>query len=84
MREVPYTSNCLLLPKTFKFYCTYWSSFFAEAYSGLQQISEIESLATIVYRFYPLTIVAKLSILDVCGSPGYASEFGKAVTVEDA
>ena len=33
----------------------------------------MESLATIASGFYSLTIVAKLSILDVCGSSGYAS-----------
>ena len=33
----------------------------------------MESFATIVNGFQPLTIVAKLSILDVYGGPGYAS-----------
>ena len=33
----------------------------------------MESFATIVNGFQPLTIVAKLSILDVYGGLGYAS-----------
>ena len=38
------------------------------------QAAKTESFATIVNGFLPLNIVAKLSILDVCGGPGYASE----------
>ena len=38
------------------------------------KISKMESVATIVNSFQPITIVGKLSILDVCGGPGYASE----------
>ena len=33
----------------------------------------MESFATIVNGFEPLTFVAKLSILDVCEGPGYTS-----------
>ena len=36
--------------------------------------SKMESFATIVNGYKPLTIVAKLSILNVFGSPGYASD----------
>ena len=32
----------------------------------------MESFATIANDFQPLNIVAKLSIIDVCGVPGYA------------
>ena len=38
------------------------------------QTYKMESLATIVSGLMLLTIVAKLSTLDVCGGPGYASE----------
>ena len=33
----------------------------------------MESFGTIVNGFWPLTLVVKLSILDVCGGPGNAS-----------
>ena len=81
MREAPYTSNCLFLGIKFRFYCTCWPSFLADSYPGLPQKSKIECLATVVYGFYPLTIVSKIPILDICGSPRYSSEFGKKVTV---
>ena len=38
------------------------------------QTRKMESFATIVNGFQLLTAFAKLSILDVCESPGYASE----------
>ena len=41
--------------------------------AGLPQTSKMESFATVVNGWTPLTIVAKLSILDVCGGPDYAS-----------
>ena len=42
-------------------------------YPGLPKISKMEGLEVIVNNFYPLTIVVKLSTLDVCGSRGYIS-----------
>ena len=38
-----------------------------------RQDSKMESFATIVNGFQPIIIVAKLSILDVCGGPVYAN-----------
>ena len=35
----------------------------------------MERFATIVNWFYLLTFVEKLSIFDVCGVPGYSSEY---------
>ena len=35
------------------------------------QTSKLDGFATIVNSLSPLTIDAKLSILDVCGGPGY-------------
>ena len=45
-----------------------------EAYAELPQISNMESLATIINCFYPLTIVTKHFILDVFRCTKYASE----------
>ena len=45
----------------------------AEAYLGLSQTPKMKWFALIV-SFNLLTVVAKLSILDVSGIPGYASE----------
>ena len=42
--------------------------------SRTSETSKMESLIKIVNIFYPLTIVAELSILDVFGGPGYGSE----------
>ena len=42
---------------------------------GLLQISKMKSFATIVKDYEPLSFVAKLHILDVCGSLGYTSGF---------
>ena len=44
-----------------------------EAQPGPPQISKIQRFATVVNGFQSLTIVAKLSILDVSGDPGYGS-----------
>ena len=41
------------------------------------QISNIESSSTLASGFYPLIIVAKLSILDVYGAPGIVSDVSK-------
>ena len=45
----------------------------AEAYLGLSQTPKMKWFALIV-SFNLLTVVAKLSILDVSGIPGYVSE----------
>ena len=37
------------------------------------QTSKMKSFTTIVNGFQPLTIVTNLSIVDVCGDPGYTS-----------
>ena len=39
------------------------------------RISKMQRFATIVYALQPLTMVAKLSILNVCGGSGYVSDF---------
>ena len=44
-----------------------------EAYPGQLQLSKKERFAAIVKLYLVLTTAAKLSILDVCGSPGFAS-----------
>ena len=46
-----------------------------EALSRHPQISSMESFARIFNWFYLLTFVEKLSIFDVCGVPGYSSEY---------
>ena len=46
---------------------------FKEAYPGLQETSKMKHFSAIVNCFQPFTIVARLSILDVCKSAGYAS-----------
>ena len=38
------------------------------------QLSKMESFAAIVTAIKTLTIVARFSILEVCGGPSYASE----------
>ena len=43
--------------------------------SGLPQISKMEFSVTITKDFLWLTFVAKLSILDICGSPGCSFQF---------
>ena len=51
-----------------------------EAYSGPAQIFKMKSFVAVVTGSYPLFIVAKLSILDVCEGPVYASCFSKTLT----
>ena len=46
-----------------------------ETYPGPPQISKMESLEKVVKRLQPFTIFPKLSVLDICGGPGYASEY---------
>ena len=43
-------------------------------YSGLPKTIKMERFATKVNNFWPLTFVAKLSILDVSANPGFASD----------
>ena len=45
----------------------------SDAYLGIAQTSKVERLARIVSSVWPLSNVAKLSISDVCGNPGYTS-----------
>ena len=45
----------------------------AETLSGPLQTSKMEIFARTVNGFSPLIIIAKLSIVDVCRDPGYAS-----------
>ena len=40
---------------------------------GPLETYKTESFTAIVNNYYPLTIVAKFSILDACGGPGYTS-----------
>ena len=40
-----------------------------------RQTSTMKSFVTIVNYYKPLTIVAKLLILDACGEPGHTSVF---------
>ena len=47
-----------------------WKMMAPEVHPGLQQISKMESFATIVKDFLLLTIVTKHSILDIQGGPG--------------
>ena len=42
------------------------------------QTSKMDRFLTIANGLKLLTFVAKLSILDICGSPGYASEHGRS------
>ena len=44
-----------------------------QAYPKTPLISKMERFDTIVNDFYPITIAAKLSVLDVCGSCEFAS-----------
>ena len=50
-----------------------------EVYPGAAQIFKMENFAAIFTGSYPLIIVAKLSILDVCEGPCYASGFSKTL-----
>ena len=45
----------------------------SKAEPGTPQISKIGSVLTVVNGFQSLTIVVKLSIIDVCGDLGYTS-----------
>ena len=46
-----------------------------ESYLKQPQTSTLEHFPTIINRFLSLAILAKLSILDICGSSRYASGF---------
>ena len=46
------------------------------------QTSKMKSFTTIVNGFQPLIIVTNLSIVDVCGGPGYASGSIKSFLTE--
>ena len=59
--------------KISKFYIHILKISSAEAYSGTPQIYRVESFATIVDSLQLLTIVLKLSILDILGGLGYAT-----------
>lgn len=58
--------------KEFEFFEITWIP--PDAFPGLPQIAEMRNFATIVNCEKPLTAITNLSILDVHGSPGYASD----------
>ena len=58
--------------KEFEFFEITWIP--TDAYPGLPQIAKLEIFATLVNGEKPLTIIANLSILNIYGSPGYASD----------
>ena len=53
-----------------------------EAYPRLPQRFKIERFAAIFTSFGPVTIVTKLTISDVCGSPGYGSEIHRPTDLD--
>ena len=50
---------------------------------GLPETSKMESFVTIIKGYKPLTMVARLSILDVCGGLGCAFDFMGSLTIRE-